>query len=412
MTEISYETARRRLLVDALEFDSTKDLKPLSGFIGQEKGINAIQFGIELRGYGYNVFISGPSGTGKKSAIIDHLKEQAEKLPTPPDWCYVNNFIDPQRPKALKLPAGKGREFQKNMEWFIAKTRKALANAFSSDEYHQLQKKSLESIEIERLNILERMKVKADEAGFNLEHSPVRLTLKPVVDGRKISEEEFSNLPIEVQSSIVEKRKGLQDGLRPLIRLFAELEKKADTAIDELNSNISAYSIDPLLQMMHDLYDDTASVKDHLEEVRVDILSNLDLIMEMSGAQKGLQEAMKKYQVNLLVDNSGKKGAHVVTVPHATYRHIFGYLEKEVKAGVISTDFTLIRAGAAHNAIGGFLVLTAADLFMNPYVWYSLKRALRDVSLEIEDTPEPMEYLATKFIMPEAIPFDTKVILL
>ena len=412
MTEISYETARRRLPVDALEFSTTKELKSLSGFIGQEKGIDAILFGIELRGYGYNVFISGPSGTGKKSAIIDYLKEQADKLPTPPDWCYVYNFADSQRPKTLKLLAGKGRELQKNMEWFIDKTRDALVNAFSSDEYHQLKNKTLESIEIERRNIVERMKVKAAEVGFDLERSPVGLTLTPILEGRKIGEEEFSNLPVEIQSSIVEKRKELQDGLRSLIRLFAELEKNADTAIEELNRNISSYSIDPLLQMMHDLYDDTASVKEYLDEVREDILSNLDLIMEMGGAQEGLQDAMKKYQVNLLIDNSGRKGSRVVTVPHATYRHIFGYLEKEVKAGVISTDFTLIRPGAAHNAIGGFLVLTAADLFINPYVWYSLKRALRDVSLEIEDTPEPREYLATNVIMPEAIPFDAKVILL
>jgi len=412
VTELSHEDVRRSLPVDKFEFESTDYLTPLDEIIGQERGLSALLFGLELKARGYNVYVAGPSGTGKKTAIINFLRDMAKTMPVPPDWCYVNNFEEPRRPKAIKIPTGKGAEFKENMDWFVQHVIETLMKAFSSEEYAEMRKATLKKIEGRRDKIIEAMRRTALNEGFSLQSSPVGLMLLPIVEGRPIDEEEFGQLPKESQDAIQRRREALDQKMRNFLKQFAELEKRADAAVEQLNRGVANSSMEHHFQMMNELYEDIHQVSEFLEDVKDDILVNLPIILNEDEESDPIEDIINRYKVNLLVDNSRLKGAPVVTEPHPTHRHIFGYLEKEAKYGTLTTDFTLIRGGSAHRANGGFLIVTVEDLFADPYVWGSLKRAIRDERLEIEDVPEPMELMTTKTLMPEPIHFDTKVILI
>ncbi len=409
---LSHEEVRRSIYADELGFESTDELAPLDKIIGQERGLNALHFGLELKARGYNVFVAGPSGTGKQTAIINFLKEMAKTMPVPPDWCYVNNFEEQRSPKAIELPAGKGLEFKENMDWFIQQVIVTLKKAFTSDNYVEMRKAALEKIEDERLKIQEAMKRTALEEGFSLQSSPVGLKLLPMVSGKPMNEEEFQRLPEGEKNIIQHRRKALDQKVRDFLKQFAELQKKADAAVEELNRGVSNSSMEHLFQMMNGLYEDIPQVIEFLEDIRDDILGSLPMILNEDEESDHIKDAMNRYKVNLLVDNSRLKGAPVVTASHPTHRHIFGYIEKEAKLGTLITDFTLIRGGSTHRANGGFLILTVEDLFADPYMWGCLKRAIRDEKLEIEDIPEPRESMITRTLLPEPIPFHAKVVLI
>jgi lon-related putative ATP-dependent protease len=409
--KLSFEQTRRTQSLEIIEFDSTTEVKPLSHIIGQDRGMSALRFGIDLKGRGYNIYVAGPSGTGKKTAIINYLNDIAKSQPTPSDWCYVYNFEDPRRPKALELPAGKGIELRENMKWFVQQARETLEKAFSSEEYSKMRSQQLRRVENEIGEITEQMKKISLGEGFKLEMTPVGMRIIPIIDGAEISNEDFLKLSLDAQEFIHLKRDATQGKLNSMLVQFAEIGKNADEAMEELDKSVASSSLEHIFQMMIDLYEGINNVQGYLEAVKGDILDNMPALLSKEEKADLTDALMRRYVVNLLVDNSELKGAPVVTEPHPTHRHIFGYLEKEAKQGVLSTDFTLVRAGSAHMANGGFLLITVDDLFGDPYVWGAMKRTIRDEKLEIEDIPEPMEHLSTKILTPEPIPFSSKVIL-
>lgn len=242
--ELSAEQARRTQPLETIEFDSTTDVEPLSHIIGQDRGMSALRFGLDLKGRGYNVYAAGPSGTGKKTAIINYLTEIAKALPTPPDWCYVYNFDDPRRPKALGLPAGKGVELRENMRWFVQQARETLAKAFSSEEYSKIRKEQLRKIDDEIDEITEQMKMISLGEGFRLDRTPVGLRMTPIIDGVEASNEEFQQLPPEVQESIHHRRDATQGKVSSLLR--ARVGEAWPTAVEWAGATAGwAISISP-----------------------------------------------------------------------------------------------------------------------------------------------------------------------
>jgi predicted ATP-dependent protease len=314
ISELDPRKARKIQSISELDYESTDDLPILDELIGQDRGLESLIFGLGIKRKGYNIYLSGPSGTGKKTAITQYLHKISKEISVPSDWCYIYNFDDPRKPKAIELIAGKGYELQKNMEWFINQSKESLEKAFSNKDYSAM---------------LER-----------------------------------------------------------------------------------ARAVDPLIQMLEDLYEETTLVTRFLQDVKKDILDNISIILEDELDPRIINEIWIRYKINLLIDNSGLQGAPVIIEPHPTHNHLFGYLEKKVSMGYLSTDFSLIRSGSIHTANGGFLVLSVNDLFSNPYVWASIKRILKEGIIEIEDTPEPMEYITTKVLIPEPIPFTGKIIVL
>jgi len=421
VVELSYEKARRRCRTDIVSCKSTADLTPLQQIIGQERAMRALQFGLKMKDGGYNIYVSGMPGTGRKTHIINFLTEKAKDMPTPPDWCYVNNFKDENAPNALKLPAGMGREFRDAMDKFVDEMKKALTKAFESEDYSQRRVSTLKGFEDEKNKLWQQMNEKASEYGFIIQRSPIGIAMVPVINGQPIGEEQFGLLPPKIKEQIQARKEKLQDDFRIALHQLRDVDRKAETTVDEFNKGVASYAIDHLFASLLDKFGKITEVSGYLDSVKRDILDNLSSILGAGQQQQQAQlpfmfgamsqDPTMNYKVNLVVDNSELKGAPVVMELNPTQNRLFGMAEKEARFGALVTDYTMVRGGSAHKANGGFLVLPVEDVLINPLSWDSLKRAITNRKLEIEEIAQRLGYMATKTLTPEPIPFDAKVIL-
>ena len=419
--ELSYEQARRRCPDDILSCESTAELEPLDQILGQDRAVRALQFGLKIKERGFNIYVAGLPGTGRKTAIISFLEEIAKTRPVPSDWCYVNNFDDSLRPNGLRLPAGKGLLFQRDLEWFVIEMPKALKRAFESEEYTEKREETMKVIENERDQLTKQTNQMAQQEGFILQRSPIGLLLVPIVKGRPISDQEFAQLPPRVQDEIQGRREALQNKMRNALRYFRDLDRKAEATVEELNREVAAFAMDSLFSTLLEKYGSIDEVQGYLEDVKKDILDNLAVILGQGEPQQPqlpfplprLQEdPTNRYRVNLIVDNSKLEGAPVVMELNPTHQRLFGMTEKEASFGALVTDYTMIQGGSAHRANSGFLVVPVEDLLTQPLAWDSLKRTIMNERLEIEEIQERLGFMITKTLRPEPIPFDAKVILI
>ncbi len=418
--ELSFDACRKACPDDVFTCESTLQLAPLQEIIGQDRAVRALKFGLKIQDKGFNVYVSGMPGTGRKTAIDDFLKEIAKTKAIPDDWCYVYNFKDPNKPNALKLPQGRGVEFRKLMEQFVSEIKEVLREAFSSEEYQKKRSATLNSIEEEQNTLFVELNKKAQDEGFVLQRSRIGLILIPLVNGKPINDQEFFQLPPRLREVIQGKRESLQSEFTVVLRELRELGRKANNVIEELNKNVASFAIEPSMSLLTKNFNDCDEVIEYLKEVEADILDNLSYFLTDEEAQQSPLpfpisteriDLFLRYKVNLFVDNSELEGAPVVLEFNPTYTRLFGVIQKEARFGALLTDFTMIQPGSAHKANGGFLVVPVEGLFTNPMVYESLKRAISEEKLEIEDPIARQGFLVTKSMMPEPIPFNAKVII-
>jgi lon-related putative ATP-dependent protease len=418
--ELSVDKLRRTCDPQTLGCETTEQIKPLETIIGQERAVKALEFGLSIRELGFNIYVAGPPGTGRTTAVKRFLEEVAKDKPVPPDWCYVNNFRDPYRPKALRLPPGRGRELQKDMRNLIEGARREIPRIFESEQYAARREETIQGFHKQRQELISQMGERAQEQGFFLQISPMGLLIIPVKEGKPLSEEEFRALSPDVQEEILHKREGLQEELKRTMRQFASLEKKANEALRELDREIALDTVGPPIHELSEKYKDLPAVVAYLEEVRDDIVQNLSQFRKEAEAQPtspltvpGTSELpFRKYEVNVVVDNSQIKGAPVIMELNPTYNNLFGRIEKEAQFGALVTDFTMIREGSLHRANGGYLVLPVEEVLRNLFSWDSLKRALRNKEIVIEEAGERLGFITTQSLRPEPIPLDVKVVLI
>jgi lon-related putative ATP-dependent protease len=421
VVELSYEKARKKCTTEIANCNSTAELEPLTQIIGQDRAVKALQFGLKMRDGGFNIYVSGMSGTGRKTAIVGFLQEKAKEMPVPPDWCYVNNFKDQTQPNALKLPAGKGKVFQGDMDKFTDDVKRELQKAFESEDYAQKRASTVKKFDDEKTELWQEINQKANEAGFFLQRSPIGIAITPVINGQPIADEQFIALPPKIREQIRVRREKLQDDFRSAFRQFRDLDRNSEEAIDKFNKDVASFAMDHLLEALLEKYGDISEVKEFLEEVKNDILDNLETILTAGQPKQqptlpfmmtGIAEdPTSSYKVNLIVDNSELKGAPVVTEMSPTQPHLFGIVQKEARFGALITDYTMIRGGSIHKANGGFIVIPVEDLLMDAVAWDSLKKTITSKQIKVEDIAQRLGYIATKTLTPEPIPFDVKVII-
>jgi lon-related putative ATP-dependent protease len=421
VVELSHDKARKKCKTNMIDCSSTAELKPLQQIIGQDRAVKALQFGLKMKDGGFNIYVSGQSGTGRKTMIVNFLQEKAKEMPVPPDWCYVNNFKDPNQPNALKLPAGKGKTFTADMDKFADDVKKELQKAFESDDYAQKRVNTIKKFDDEKTKLWQEINQKANEAGFVLQRSPIGIAIIPVINGQPIADEQFTTLPPKIREQIKTRRENLQEDFRSAFRQFRDLEKNSEEAIERFNKEVATFAMDHLLETLLEKYGDIEEVKEFLGNVKNGILDNLATILTAGQPQQQpslpflmpstVEDPTSSYKVNLLVDNSELKGAPVIMERSPTQPHLFGLVQKEARFGALITDYTMIRAGSAHKANGGFLVIPVEDLLMDAIAWDSLKKTITSRKLTVEDIAQRLGYIATKTLTPESIPFDTKVIL-
>jgi lon-related putative ATP-dependent protease len=418
--ELAVEKLRMKCDPNFIRCETTKELVPLEEIIGQERAARALKFGLGIKERGFNIYAAGFPGTGRTTAVRNFLEEVARTQPAPPDWCYVYNFSNEYTPKALRLPSGKGKDFQKDMKSFIDEARRAIPKAFESEDYAAKREATIRSLEAQSKALIDDLNRKAQKEGFIIQSTRIGLILVPTINGKPVGEREFAALPQKVKDEIEKNRERLGSELRSAMRQFADMDRKVHDEIEKVNRNVALYAVDNLVADLAEKYRELPDVVNYLKDVQTDILDNVSQFMKETETQPQApfplpfmkESPFRKYEVNVVVDNSDVKGAPVITESNPTYQNLFGRIESEAQFGALVTDFTMIRRGSLHRANGGYLVLPVEGLLINPFSYDSLKRALRNGHIVIEEAQERIGFISTRSLKPVPIPLDVKVILI
>ncbi|MBO1437852.1 ATP-binding protein [Meiothermus sp. CFH 77666] len=417
--------ASLRKTCDASQFDfrTTAELKPLLEFPGQTRAIQAVQFGLKMPHEGYNLFALGPMGVGKQSLVRHFTQAQAQQEPPAPDWVYVHNFLEPHKPQALRLPAGRGAELKERMERLVEELRVAIPAAFESEDYRTRRQIIDEEFKQKQQASFDALQAEANQQGIAIIRTPMGMGLAPVREREIITPEAFEQLPEEEQKRIQEAMEALHQKLQAILQQAPQWESERRQKIRELNREVTRHAIAHLLNGVREPYHDLAEVQSYLEVVEQDLIENAgQFLANPSESENPLEAALGKmladsrsfdrYRVNLLVDNAGSQGAPVVEEDHPALSNLLGRIEYRAQLGNLVTDFTLIRPGALHRANGGYLILDARRVLLQPYAWEELKRALRAKEIQIRSVSDVLGLSSTVTLQPAPIPLRVKVILL
>lgn len=386
--------------------------------IGQNRAIKALSLGLGMKAHGFNIYVAGASGTGKLTLVKSFLEEQAKKEPVPPDWCYVNNFKDPYHPAKLQLPAGMATGFKKNMKILIHDIYQSMIKAFESEDYADRKEKIISAFEQQQEKMVDDIALRAEQESFTIKQTPTGVIIIPLKDKKPITDKQFKELSDAEMAVINEKQDKLREEINTRLREIHKHEKTADASLDQLSKEVAEFASGNIIEELYEKYESSPDVRSHLQSVKEDILDNLSDFL-LSSKDRGSkasnhqgEDFLKRYEVTVLVDNAGQKGAPVVIEGNPTYNNLAGRVEKESYMGTLVTDFTMIRKGSLHSANGGYLVIRIEEILGNYFSWDGLKRALKNKELVIEDATDQLGYVTTRTIKPEPIPLDIKVVLI
>src|SRR4030042_397348 len=413
VTEITAEKAYKVCGSDNIDCDSSQELSALETIVGQDRAIRAMQFGLGIKEKGFNILLSGVPGTGRTTAVRRLLEELAVPKPVPMDWCYVNNFQDPYHPHALNLPAGRATEIQKGMENLTKLVFQEVRNVFESEEYAKQKEETLDKFQQQKQQILEKVNQEAIAEGFLIQPTPMGVVTVPTRNGKPMSEEDFIKLSQKDKEELLQKQQKVQNALEASIRQTKILDKDAREAVDKLDREVAVYALRNWNEDMKEKVTEVPEILLYVDAVQADLLDQVELFktdgqeeaptLPFAAQPKGLP--VKKYAVNILVDNSQLKGAPVIVETNPTHDNLFGRIEQEARFRALVTDFTLVRGGSLHRANGGYLELPVEDVIRNPFAWEDLSHALSNAKIEIEDATEKYGF-STKSLKPEPVPLD------
>ena len=422
MTQNTFEVSATELKwtcdPQTFEFETTAELPSLSGFIGQERAIKAIEFGLGMNSPGYNIYVAGLTGTGKTTIIKSHLEKAVEKKSLAEDqckmagdWCYINNFEDADRPIVLQLPRGQGKIFRAEMEDLIKNVKGELSRVFESEEYVLQRKQILEESQKKQRQLFQELERKANDQNFTIQSSPMGMMVIPVRDGKPMTPEEYLALEQTEREELEQRRTDLMSRLSDSMKHIQAFEREARKNVKELDDKVGQFAVEPLLQTMEEQYQQFSKVLSYLNAVKINILKDLEIFKPRGEVQQtpegkiqGSEQSFTEYKANVIVDNTETKGQPIIIETNPTYANMFGRIEKRSVFGTYITDFTMIKAGSISRANGGYLVVNALDVLINPGVWEALKRTLKNKEVRIEDLAEQMGLFTTAGLKPQSFP--------
>ena len=425
VNELSPDKLRRLCAPEAANCKTSEELGPVEGIIGQDRALKALKFGIDMKGKGFNIYVGGLPGTGKRPATRNYLETIAASRPVPPDWCYVYNFDDSYEPKALSLPAGRGRVLQKDMKKLVDQVKRAVPAALQSTEFVTRTGAIRKRAEGQRDKILSELNTLAQKYSYGVRMTQLGISIIPVFNGKPVAEDEFQSLAATVKKKFEENRDTVRGALDKAGKQIIELDAKTLEELRKLRDDSLHYAIGGLINVLTATYQELPEVARYLTEVRDDILENPELFIgETEQPSQGDQEssdpvpsaavktsAFRRYEVNVIVDNTGLKGVPVIVEDNPTFGNLFGKIEKESRFGALMTDFTLIKGGSMQKANGGYIILGVNDVLSNAFVYDGLKRTLQNETISIEETAERLGATSIKSLTPQPIPMNMKVIL-
>jgi len=385
--------------------------------IGQQRAIDAIRFGIDMRQDGYNIYVLGPIGSNRHDLVENLVAEQAKARGVPPDWCYVNNFSNPERPQAVRFPAGRGREFREDMRNLIGEMQLAIPAAFEGDDYRNqlraIEEESKSKVEEQWKSLNER----AAEEGIGVLQTPTGYVLAPIIDGKVIGDKEFNKLPEEKRKEIETSIEHLSDELQERVEMMPKLRKAHRERVKALNEEVTEHAVSVQLADLKEKYKSMPRVAGYLDEVQDNIIRNAEDFQQTESQalpflSRDSEQLYSQYEVNLVVDNADADKAPVVYESNPSYPNIIGRIDHKAEMGTLVTDFRLVRSGALLQANGGYLILDTRRVLSRPFVWEALKQALFARKVRIESPGESLGFVSTTTLKPEPIPLDARIILI
>lgn len=418
------ETLYRRCDLSEFSFESTAELQDLTEMLGQGRAVEAVEFATAIELQGYNLFVLGPPGTGRHSYIQQFLAQTAAAQPVPSEWCYVNNFAQPQKPSALELPAGQGRKLREDIEGLVEEAHTAIPAAFESEDYRTRRQAIEEEFKEAQGKIFEEIQEQGKAHGIGILQTPTGIAFAPLKDdGDVMGPEVFNKLSEEDKKRIQEETKALQKDLERAMQTTPQRVRKVREKIRALDREVTVFAVGGLIDDLVAAYREMPKVVQYLKDLRSDVIDNVNIFRkpagepqsaeaELPGQQPKESPALRRYGVNVVVDHGDATGAPVVFEEHPTYPFLMGRIEHVARLGALLTDFNLIRGGALHRANGGYLVLDVRKVLIQPFAWEGLKQALSSRELRIESLGQAYSLVSTVSLEPEPIPLKVKVVLI
>ncbi len=417
---LSHQVLRQRGFDAEVAFETTADLEELEGPFGHARAAEALRLGLALDHGGYNVYAMGPPGVGKHALVLRLLERAAADAATPPDWCYLNDFAEPRRPRAVELPAGRGAELRRDLDRLAGELRAAIPAAFEGRDYRtrlQLLEKEAEEA---RERAVAEVQHEAAGRGVALLSTPMGFAFAPTRDGQVVEPDQFATFDPEVREKFRKDVEELQARLLEVLRAMPDLQRRARERVKALQREVALAAVGHLLAELRLRYADLPAILSHLDAIQDDVVENLRELMGGEGSgdaasqlRAALSEtpALRRYAANLMVDHAGRHGAPVVHEDLPTLSNLTGRIDHHAHFGALVTDFTLVRPGALHRASGGFLLLDARRLLAQPFAWEALKRALRSREIRVEPPERLLGFGGASTLEPQPIPLDVKVVL-
>lgn len=418
--ELSPDNVYHKYDLGDLNFKTTDDLEACMEFVGQERSLRSIHFGLGMEHAGYNLFLVGPPGVGKKSVIKKVLSEIANTKHSPPDWCFVYNFNDPSGPKAISFPTGMGKVFKKDIEELLETIKLNIPKAFETKEYEEEKQAIFKRYQREKDDVFDELNKRAADEEVQLQFTPTGIISIPLFRGSPLSQEEYNKINDQQREELRAKKERIEEEVAKALKKIRKIDKEASEKVKELENKVALFAVRDLLESIREKYKSHTDVIDYFDMMQKHKLENIETFLPerrgedfggfpFIGAQQ--KPTFTEYKANVFIDNSRTSGAPVIFETNPTYTNLFGSIEKESRFGLLVTDFTMIRPGSIAKANGGYLVLDALDVFKYPFVWDALKKALENQELRIEDVYQQYGLMGTTGLRPQPIKLNLKVII-
>lgn len=420
--ELSYKDLKSTCNPNIFKFETTESLEPIASGIGQDRGIKALEFGLNVDINGYNLYIEGPSGVGKTMYTKHYLESISKKKKLPQDWCYVYNFDNPNEPIAIPLAAGQGKEFRDAMDRFIKDIKHDIKDTFNNEDFEKEKALIKQEYEAKRSALMDKLNATSSQCGFQVKSANNGIYMMPVINGKTIEEEEFEKLDPETKKNFEDKSAIVQQHVMEAISQIKNIQSESDKKISEWQSNVALLTVNAHVNYIKSNFKRNKKITKFLDDVKKDILKNVNAFLVVDDDSKKpvqpqpqRQEVLRpwlNYRVNLFIDNSNLEGAPVIMDSNYSYPNIFGKLEYENYYGSLKTDYTMLKPGLLHIANGGYLIMQATDIVSNQYCYETLKKVLRTKELGIENPVDQHSSMVMVSLKPEPIPLNLKVILI
>ena len=423
-TLVPVEKLRRTFDAAALSFATTAELEPVQGLIGQDRALRAIRFGVGIRQDDFNLFVLGPPESGKSTAVQSYLKDKAASEPSPSDWAYVNNFADPEKPKALRLPTGRAPRLARAMVETVEELKTALPSMFESQDYQSRRRAIDEQVRGGQESAFEELNERAKGQGIAILRTPTGFAMAPMHEGKVIKPDVYETLAKEARDEFETKINALQKDLATILEQMPRTEKDRRTRLQSLNEEMAEIVVRQAIADVEAEFADLAEVTAYLAEAKKEFIRNVGLFLGQGEEGENNENQIvaqvvdaehdvrfRRFMVNVMVSNGHAAGAPIVEEINPIHGNLMGRVEHIPRMGALLTDFLLIRPGALHRANGGYILLDARKLLTSPFAYEALKRALKAREIRIEAPAESMGLVSTQSLQPDAIPLAVKVIL-